>query len=247
MGWFWRPSKYLVVNHDNIIIPGRIICICYKWEGQYIVHALTWGKKHEEKDMLEVFIKEMNRADELVTHNGDKFDILWVRTRALISNVPAMPDYVSLDTYKIAKRNFNFNSNKLSYIAKELGLGEKLDTGGSKLWKQVLMGETELEKSDFWDRLILGNNPTALEHMVEYCKQDVNLLEKVWEKLNPYTKPKSHFGYGTNTCPECGSNKLIVNRIRITAAGTKKYTVQCKECGKYNTVPESKLDNPKQF
>lgn len=247
IGWFFKPTHWMRLNHDNIIIPGRIVCICYKWEGQHIVHSLTWNNKHDEKAMVEEFIKEMNRADELVTHNGEKFDILWVRTRALINHVPAMPDYVSIDTCKIAKKNFNFNSNKLSYIAKELGLGDKLDTGGHRLWKQVLMGETEQENPNFWNRLILGNNPSALLHMVEYCKQDVNLLEKVWHTMNPYVNPKSHFGWGTNTCPECGSTKLVVNKYRITAAGSKRITVQCKDCGKYQTIPESRLDNPKQF
>ena len=247
IGWFWKPEHYTRIYHDNIILEGSIICICYKWAGEKQVHALTWDKRHNERKMLLDFITVMNMTDELVTHNGDKFDIVWIRTRCLVNGVPMMPDYTSIDTYKEAKHRFNFMSNKLSHIAKVCGLGEKLDTGGAKLWKQVLMGETELENKDFWKRLLLGNNPAALRHMVDYCKQDVRLLEKVWDKMNPYIKSKSHFGWGTNTCPECGSSRIVVNRHRVSASGSKQVTFQCRDCGKYHSVPESKLDNPKTF
>jgi predicted PolB exonuclease-like 3'-5' exonuclease len=247
IGWFWKPEHYMRVYHENIILEGAIICICWKWAGNRTVHSLTWDKKHNEKKMLEAFVAEMNKADELVTHNGDKFDIVWLRTRCLVNGVPMMPDYVSIDTYKAAKAGFNFMSNKLSHIAKVCGLGEKLDTGGAKLWKQVLMGETELENRDFWKRLILGNNQEALDKMVRYCKRDVQLLEKVWDKMNPYLKAKSHFGSATDTCPECGSGSLVVNKHRITAAGSIRISLQCKKCGKYHSVPQSKFDNPKQF
>lgn len=247
IGWFWKPEHYMRVYHDNIILEGSIICICYKWAHEKTVHSLTWDKKHNERKMLLQFIKVMNEADELVTHNGDKFDIVWVRTRCFVNNVPMMPNYVSIDTYKEAKHGFNFMSNKLSHIAKVCGLGEKMDTGGAKLWKQVLMGETELENRDFWKRLLLGNNPAALRKMVNYCKQDVRLLERVWDKMNPYLKAKSHFGLASDTCPECGSSNLIRNKYRTTAGGTKQVTLQCKDCGKYHTVPLSKLTRPKIY
>lgn len=247
VGWFWKPEYYMRVSHENIILEGSIICICWKWEGERGVHYLTWDSKHNERKMLLSFIRTVNDADELVTHNGDKFDIVWLRTRCLVNNVPMMPDYISIDTYKEAKHHFNFMSNKLSHIAKVCGLGEKMETGGAKLWKQVLMGETELENRDFWKRLLLGNNPAALRKMVRYCKNDVRLLERVWGKMAPYIKPKSHFGGATNSCPECGSFNLTVNKYRLSAAGARRACVQCRECGKYHTLPVSKLDKPRPF
>lgn len=245
IGWFWKPEHYTRVYHDNIILEGAIICICYKWAGERSVHSLTWDSKHNERQMLLEFIKVMNEADELVTHNGDKFDIVWVRTRCLVNGVPMMPDYVSIDTYKEAKHKFNFMSNKLSHIAKVCGLGAKLDTGGAVLWKRVLMGETELENKDFWKRLLLGNNPAALRKMVRYCKNDVTLLERIWDKMNPYLKARSHFGPTTKSCPECGSESVTVSKYTVSAAGTHKVCYQCKTCGKYHTVPLSKFDKPR--
>lgn len=245
IGWFWKPEYYMRVSHENIILEGSIICICWKWAGEKTVHSLTWDKRHNERKMLLAFVRIMNEADELVTHNGNKFDIVWLRTRCLVNGVPMMPDYVSIDTYQQAKHRFNFMSNKLSHIAKVCGLGEKLETGGSKLWKRVLMGETELENRNFWKRLLLGNNPSALKQMVRYCQQDVRLLEQVWDKMNPYLKPQSHFGHSTNSCPECGSSRLMVCKYRVTASGSHRVNLQCLDCGKYHTIPLSKYDKPK--
>jgi hypothetical protein len=245
IGWFWKPEHYTRVSHENIILEGAIICICWKWEDEKTVYALTWDEKHNERKMLETFIKETERADEIVTHNGNTFDLPWVRTRCLVNHVPMMPEYTSIDTCKEARQHFNFMSNKLSHIAKVCGLGEKLETGGAKLWKQVLMGETEIENRDFWKRLLLGNNKRALQKMVSYCKNDVLLLERVWKVMSPYLKPKSHFGSSTNSCPECGSFKVIINKQRVTASGLRRVCFQCTECGKYHTLPLSKLTSPK--
>jgi hypothetical protein len=44
--------------------------------------------------------------------------------------VDVMPSPKTIDTLKWARKYFNFNSNKLDYIAKYLGVGQKMDTGG---------------------------------------------------------------------------------------------------------------------
>lgn len=245
IGWFWKPEHWLRVNHENIILEGGIICICWKWAGEKTVHSLTWDQRHNEKKMLAAFIKEANKADELVSHNGNHFDLPWIRTRCLVYGISMMPEYVSIDTLAEAKHRFNFMSNKLSHIAHVLGVGSKMDTGGAKLWKQVLMGETEAENRDFWKRLLLGNNRRALAKMVRYCKNDVLLLERVWEKMVSYIKPKTHYGKVSNTCPECGSGDIYIIKHRITAAGSHRVQFQCKSCGKYHTAPYSKLAKPK--
>jgi DNA polymerase elongation subunit (family B) len=46
--------------------------------------SLTWDKKQSDKAMIKAFLKVMAQADEIVAHNGDKFDLKWLRTRALL-------------------------------------------------------------------------------------------------------------------------------------------------------------------
>ena len=106
----WRVGWKLTIPTDNIIEDWRVICISYKWEGEDKVHTLDWGKEMCDKKLLEEFIKIANQSDEMVAHNGDRFDIKKIRTRCIYHRIPMFPDYKSLDTLKKAKSGFNFNS-----------------------------------------------------------------------------------------------------------------------------------------
>jgi len=81
IGLFWQSGYKLNIGHDSIIKERAIICICYKWENQKTVHSLKWDEKQNDKQILKQFIKIIDSADEVVGHNGDNFDIKWIRTR----------------------------------------------------------------------------------------------------------------------------------------------------------------------
>lgn len=221
--WTWRTGKQYV-SADQIIHERAIICICWKWEGEDKVHSLTWDRNQSDEKMLRSFIKELNKANEVIAHNGDKFDIKWLRTRCLKHRIEMFPSYQSLDTLKLVRDSFNLNSNKLNYIAEFLGLEGKMETGGSDLWKNV----------------ILKNDQVSLDKMVEYCKKDVKVLEAVYHEIKNYGKHKTHLGVNAGGekygCPECGSINQHCNKVYTTAAGTPKVHLRCVDCGKSHTV-----------
>jgi DNA polymerase elongation subunit (family B) len=126
VGVFWRTGYNLSIQPQDIIHERAIICICYKWEGEDEIHSLTWSKSQSDKQMIEKFVKVLAQADEIVAHNGDRFDLKWIRTRALFHGIQFMPSPKTIDTLKWAKKYFNFNSNKLDYIAKLLKVGAKM-------------------------------------------------------------------------------------------------------------------------
>lgn len=222
----WRVGYKINISHDNIMKERAIICIAYKWAGEKKVHSLEWDRG-DDKQMLLKFIKIMNEADEICGQNSDKFDLKWVRTRCLYHGIPMFPDYSSIDTLKLAKSGFNFNSNKLDYMGKFLGLGGKLNTGGF----------------DIWQKIIMDNCSKSMKVMVKYCKKDVSLLEQVYNKLSPYTKAKTHVGVirGKHrcSCPECASNNTIAKGNCVTASGLKRKRLQCQDCGKYFSMSET--------
>ena len=131
------------------------------------------------------------------------------------------PTYTTIDTYKISKNKFKFNSNKLDYIAKFLGVGAKIKTDYS-LWKDI----------------VLENCETSMKKMIRYCMQDVLILERVHQKLKAHDTIRTHFGMIKNddrgSCPECGSSKINRQRIRVMASGTKKAQYKCTDCGRYH-------------
>ena len=224
IGFFWRAGWKQTIMPENIIRERAIICISWKWEGEDEVHHLTWDKNQCDKKMLKKFMKVMAIADESVAHNGDRFDIKWLRTRCLKHRLHAFPVYNTIDTLKMAKSGFTFNSNKLDYIAKFLEVGEKMETGGIDLWKAI----------------VLDKDPEALDKMVEYCDQDVIVLEAVYNELKNYVRHKTNYatmaGGETYECPECGSADVKLRKSYSTAMGTMKRNLTCKKCDKNYVV-----------
>lgn len=214
----WRIGSKVNLSPDNIVKERAIICICWKWEGEDKVHHLQWDNDQCDRKMLERFTEELSKADEVIGHNGDRYDIKWVRTRSIIHKIPFNATIKSLDTLKKARSAFNFNSNKLDYIGKVLGVGQKLDTGGYDLWK----------------RICLLNCKESMHKMVTYCKQDVILLEDVFHRMQSYIHQNSHVGVhqggAKHSCPSCGSEDITLLSTPVTKAGTFQRHIECNDC-----------------
>ncbi len=222
----WRLGYKINLSHDNLIKERAIICAGWKWHGDPKVHAFQWDAKQDDRALLEELIEVYNEADEVVGHNGDQFDIPWVRTRCLFHGLAPLGDPKTIDTLQWARRKFYFNSNKLDYIAQFLGLGGKLHT-----------------EYGLWKRVVMDKDPAALKEMVTYCKRDVVLLEKVYDLLAPLMKPKTHAGVAAGldrwTCPHTGSTNVCVSKTRVTANGTRQYQMVNRDTGSYYSINES--------
>ena len=220
----WRVGYDLNIAQDNIIKERAIICIGYKWEHEDVSHILTWDKNQCDKAMLKKFLKVAAGADEMVAHNGDKFDIKWFKTRCIFHKLSFSP-YKTVDTLKWARGQFLFNSNKMDYLARYLGIGAKIKTEFG-LWKEIC----------------LHNSSKAMEHMTEYCKHDVAILEQVWKRLSDLVDAKTHagvmLGHERWTCPHDGSRKVQTYHTTVSAKGVKTYKMKCMSCGHYYNIAE---------
>lgn len=220
-GVFFNLGRKVSINHDQISEENKIICICYKWEHSPKIYSLQWDSKKDDKRMLKDFVKVANKADELVGHNCDRFDISIVRTRCLINNIPFTPYIKSIDTLKSSRSGFRFNSNRLDYLTKLLFGTGKSETN-FQMWKDLTL-------------LPYAKTKPTLNKMVKYCKRDVAILEEYFKRVNPYIKHKTHYGDRGN-CPECNSDRLKKKGVKLSAAMGKRQQYQCLDCGKYHTV-----------
>lgn len=175
----WQIGRKISLSPENILEERKVITICYKFSDSDKVYSLTWDNNQDDKKMLEQFSKVLDSADVICGHNADAFDSKHIRTRCIYHNIPLSPKFNSIDTLKLSRSGFKLNSNKLDYIGQYLGEGKKIDTGGLQLWKDV----------------ILKKDKTALNRMVDYCKGDVELLEKVYNRLKTYV-PSKKLKYG---------------------------------------------------
>ena len=225
IGFFWRPGYKVSIPVDNIIQERAVICICYKWQGLKKVHSVEWNEG-DDFNMIADFVEVIEQADELVAHNGDKFDMAWYNGRHLIHGFEPIAKSKTVDTYKMAARNFNLNSYKLDYLAK------------------ILLGEGKIHVPfSLWEDIVLRNDPRAMKKMVTYCKKDVVLLEKVWEKLDAYEAPSTHAAVNASgnvkdrwMCSRCGSNNVKKSKNRTTAKGMRHHQMKCRDCGKYYSI-----------
>jgi len=218
IGWFWRTGKQYV-DAKQIQVQKKIICISYKWQFEDSVRTLKWNNKQQDKEIVKEFIRILGEADEIVAHNGDRFDIKEIRTRAIKEGVLMFPKYRTFDTLKKARKYFNFNSNRLDYIGQVLEVGRKLDHEGIDLWLSVVDGDKE-----------------ALQRMIDYCEQDVILLEDVFHALSPYvdhnTNHSVHNNKGKAYCPNCASKDVKLSHTDTTPRGYIKRSMKCNTCKK---------------
>jgi predicted RNA-binding Zn-ribbon protein involved in translation (DUF1610 family) len=215
------------IPHDNILKERMILSAAWKWLGQREVGSISvmdsptfWEGMNlsEDEDLviLEKLAELWKDADAVVAHFGDKFDIKYINTRLAYYRLPPFPPVIQIDTYKIAKSKFLFNSNRLDYLGKFLGVGRKVRTDKG-LWLQCLEGMS-----------------SAITKLVTYNQGDVRLLERVYKVLVPFAPAKINFALFAEkeVCPSCGSAKTVKHKHRVTR--TRKYIqYQCGSCGHY--------------
>lgn len=211
----------------------HLLSFAYKWQGQSKVSVrglcdFTEYNKDKTNDLP--LVKELwelfHKADIIIAHNADQFDIKKANARFLAHNLGVPSHYRTVDTLKVARKNFSLNSNKLDDLAKVLKLKGKLAHTGFDLWLGCMAGDLK-----------------AWKLMKKYNKQDVVLLEQVYTKLLPWidNHPNRNAWGNLIGCPNCGSENINSNGYRY-AQGSKYRRVQCLDCGTWGK--QSLIGNP---
>lgn len=238
------PSKgyYFELYREGNIVANTdewyMLCFSYKWLDEKKVHSHALidsnynPKKPDDWYVVEKLWHLFNQADVIVAHNGDQFDIKKANTRFVVHGLHPPSEYRQIDTKKIAKRYFGFESNKLDNLGKQLHLGRKLSTGGFELWLDCMAGK-----------------PEAWKKMVQYNKQDVVLLEQVYLRLRGWHKTHpnlSFFSRNGGECTVCHSKNLKKDGIHpFRSAVAQRW--QCKDCGKHWTGPKVPIDKVESY
>jgi len=220
-GWFWRTGWKINIDHGQITKERAVICVSYKWAGEDQVYTLAWDEEQNDKFLIEQFAEVLKEADMIIAHNGDRFDIRWLRGRAAHHRIPMLPKYKQYDTLKVAKSKFSLNSYSLKYLAKFLKVGDdKMRT-----------------RPGLWDDVCLENDRDALNEMIEYCEKDVEVLEKVYDVIKAYENPKLHTGTLNGeikaTSPIDGSVDISHVKKTSTPAGTIKHVMKDNKTGRF--------------
>ncbi len=234
--WVWSIGKQyvypqnIIKDNNNKAIDWYVLSWSAKWlyDDKILSDVLTpkEAKERNDKRIIKSVWKLLNEADIVVAHNGDKFDLKKLKARFLSNGfVPPMP-YKTIDTLKVARKEFALTSNKQDYITKFLGLEQKLETD-FQLWVDCMNGDRK-----------------ALKEMEEYNKHDIMGLEQMYLKLRPYIKnhPNIAVMMDKNVCSVCGSDSIKKHKKKYYTGASAYDVYYCTSCysphirGKSNTL-----------
>lgn len=234
VGYTWGTWQQDVIE---VLQDWQILCFAYKWYGEKRTHVIAQDDYRDYKpgelddtNVTRELRRLFNEADVVVAHNGNKFDQKKSQARMMLRGLEPPSPYKQIDTKVVAKRYAALTSNKLDDLGTYFGLGNKVQTGGFKLWTGCMAGDKK-----------------AWKKMKKYNKQDVVLLEKVYEKLRPWmaNHPAMNIEVGNEgACPKCGVKGRMQRRGFSTTKTNKYQQYQCMACGGWSRrrLPEFRVN-----
>jgi hypothetical protein len=219
-GFFWNRFQTDVIK---VTRESELLTAAWKWLGERRVTSVRRPsfKPGSEKAAVIALWNALDEADVVIGHNNNHFDNKKARTFFLQFGLPPPSPFKSVDTCALARRQFAFSSNKLDELARFLGLGKKVKTGGFKLWEDYM-----------------NNKAPAAKKMERYNRHDVVLSELVYKKLRAWMPNHPAFYEGPGQCPRCGSGRVLSKGLY--RKGAKEYTkYRCQKCQGFCYAPKS--------
>lgn len=224
LAWIWAQWN---TNAIAIESDWYMLSFAYKWLNQKEMGFVSIAQDPaffpdtvNDKYVAERLAALFDRCDVSVAHNGDRFDRRKANQRFLKWDIDPPSPYQTIDTKKVAAREFAHMSNKLAELGRIHEIGDKEHHTGFELWRECMRG-----------------NMTFWKTMEKYNRKDVDLLEQVYLKLLPWIglpgKPTGvNFGFwdkGRMVCPNCGHDKLTQKGTHRTLV-SEFPTYQCARC-----------------
>lgn len=220
------------ISQDQIIKYACVLAWAAKWlfDSEVMGDILTPKEAiaRDNKRIIESVYELINKADIIVAHNGDHFDIRWLKAEFIRHGFKPTLPFLTIDTKKIAKKEFFFPTNRLNTINDYLGLQRKMDTGGFSLWNGCDAGDQ-----------------ASLDKMMEYNKVDVGALEDLYIELRPWIHSHPNVALyeegDSLSCPNCGGTNLVFGGYYHTLVN-KYLSLRCESCGAINRTRASEVN-----
>ena len=206
------------IHADDVKEWPRTICAAWKWYGQEDVEfAAEWEVGGYDGFMRAVW-DVFDRADLIIGHNADRFDARHLMGGWAEMGLPAPSPCKVIDTLKIARGTFAYESNTLDALNKRLGIDAKTDKYNAQIAKDAVNGDIPSQR--------------ILE---EYNRGDIIASEALFDRLRPYAKGIPHLGMWSDdemACPSCGSTMTATGKT--VHANVQRYEhLACPNCGSH--------------
>jgi hypothetical protein len=236
LGYTWAKWEQNVIQFEQ---EWYLLSFAWKWLGDEEVQVLGLDdfpkafKADPTNDyhLVEKLHALFDEADIVIGHNSNSFDNKKAQGRMLVHGLDPPSPYQEVDTLRVAKRYFSFNSYKLGDLGEALGVGTKAETGGFETWLKVMAGDKK-----------------AWKVFKEYNQQDVVLLEEIYLRMRPWIEGHPNVALlaegDMELCPRCGEDAMIRQGFKHTRTMTYQRW-SCTACGGWSRSRISEKDEPK--
>jgi uncharacterized protein YprB with RNaseH-like and TPR domain len=168
---------------------GRVLCAVARFFSPDEVKVWradsyqSWktGWRSNDEELVRDILEGLSEADIWVAHNGCRYDVPFMRTRALIHRMPAVHPKKIWDPCLQARKDFLFVSNRLDGINRDLQTRTQKTDVDPHVWASATM-----------DHDVHGQQ--AMDYVVEHCKADVDSLCETAKLLAPYNRQIDSWG-----------------------------------------------------
>lgn len=210
---------------NNIKSDWHLLAWAAKWYGDSPEKVMYMDNRNSknvqnDKELVTELLNLLDKADIVITQNGDKFDIKKVNARAAIHGLSPVSPFKSTDTLKESRKVFSFTSHSLEYMSNVLNKKYKKlkheDYPGLNLWKAVLEGDKK-----------------AWATMKTYCINDVLATEELYTKIQGWIKTQNISCYFDDMQVRCRCGSTNVHKKGFVYINDSKFQgYKCNDCGK---------------
>jgi uncharacterized protein YprB with RNaseH-like and TPR domain len=171
---------YFDIESSNLTSDfGIVLCYSIRHKEGIISNSITPTEIKEgsyDKRLLTNLCDDLRKFDRIITWYGYKFDIPFVRSRAMFHKLdfPLYKEISHTDAYQTAKILIRtLHSKRLGVVASFFGIKAKEHPLNPTVWLRCLSGDQD-----------------AMDFVQTHCNEDTYSLEAVWKRLEPYQKLK---------------------------------------------------------
>lgn len=214
----WKHTIGRRIHADDVVEWPRTICAAARWYGdKEVMFAAEWEEGGHEEFMRKVW-HWYDDCDVSAGHNIVGFDEKHLRSSwALYGWAPPAP-WKTIDTLRVARQAFGYESNTLDSLAKRLGIDAKTDKYDARIAHAAVDGDKKAQKT-----------------LRKYNEGDIIATEGLLNRLRPWLPGHVHLGQWTGSdmvCPNCGSEKVVPQVGRTIKANVTAYQAyRCGSCG----------------
>lgn len=215
------------INYGSVVQDWFIFSAQWAWnDGKIESISIVDDPKRFKKDHTDDYIvvkkihEVLSKADMIVHHNGDKFDLKKFNARAISHGLEPVGETPCFDTLKEARKKFKFTSNRLGDLCEYLEVDHR-------------KGTTSIRNA--WVKATLGGK-MAIRDIVKYGRKDIPTLRDLYKKLRPFAKTHPNLNVICDTddkCPRCLSDSFSKAKAKITPT-RKIEQMKCNDCGTHS-------------